>query len=397
MIAQLGRSCGMCLILSSQSVPVEFRSAISLFNHRFEFRNKDNIGDLIPEISSRKTELEALPGLCFYSQGNGLILTRIAYPGKTLEDKFVKKIQKITESFTDCPMTLDSEISEVIVNDNKDIPYVSKKTQREYDEDGICKIRLGKKYLSGIPFEYPLSYKNSKLCICGEYLLAKDIEAAIIKDVLYLSRKVNYPTMYYIDMNKNPNWARKKTVIKAQKDNWALNSNGRFVFYGAGQYDEAVERIGELISDREERGGEEDYDISPVIVLISCSEQIGGREVDDLIEIMERGKTNNVYFILQFNEFTRDVGVLCNDRRIMEDAILLPDRCYDGEPYASSGVISFLEQTEAAETTAKDMLRTLVMTPLNPKLNILCNNNEVTCFIPYRYTSEFFEDLLNEE
>ncbi len=394
-IAQLGRSCGMCLILSSQIVPVEFRSALSLFRHLFEFRSS-NAGELIPEASGRKGELEGLPGLCFYGRGGGMTLARIAYPGKTQDGSFIEKLNKITEKFDDYTMSLNSAICETIINDSGEIPFISTKTQREYEEDGVCKIRLGRKHLSNVPLEYPLSYKNSLLCICGEYLLTKNIEAAIIKDVLYLSRKVDYPTLYYIDLNKNPNWARKKTVIKEQKDNWLLNSGGRFAFYGATQFEDLLGELEDVIAEREARGCEEDFDISPIVVMISCAEQIG-READDLLYLMKRGKNYNVFFILQFNEFSRNVNEVCREINIIEDAVLMPDRYYEGEPYASSGLISFLEQTEVADNTAKDMLRTLVTTPLNPKLNILCNNNEVSCFIPYGYTNEFFKNLLNKE
>ena len=394
-IAQLGRSCGMCLILSSQIVPVEFRSALSLFRHLFEFRSS-NAGELIPEASGRKGELEGLPGLCFYGRGGGMTLARIAYPGKTQDANFIEKLNKIAEKFDDYTMSLNSAICETVINDSSDIPFISTKTQREYDEDGVCKIRLGRKYLSNVPLEYPLSYKNSLLCICGEYLLTKTIEAAIIKDVLYLSRKVDYPTLYYIDLNKNPNWARKKTVIKEQKDNWLLNSGGRFAFYGAPQLEDFLGELEDIIAEREARGCEEDFDISPIVVMISCAEQTG-READDLLYLMKRGKNYNVFFVLQFNEFSRNVNEICREINVIEDAVILPDRYFEGEPYASSGLISFLEQTEAADTTAKDMLRTLVTTPLNPKLNILCNNNEVSCFIPYGYTNEFFKNLLNKE
>lgn len=400
MIAQLGRSCGMCLVLASQIVPSSFRTATTLFRHLFEFR-ADAVGDLIPEIISRKNELEDMPGLCFYKASAAIILARIAFPGKTADNVFQNKILEVGKRFPCHKMLLRSETVKQVINDECQIPYISRNTQREYDEDGICKIRLGTKYLSGVPLEYPFSYKNSLLCLCGEYTLTKNIEATIIKDVLRLSRDatIDYPTLFYIDLNRNPNWMRKKNVVKSQKDNWLLYSNGRFAYFGAAQVQDALDEVESLMHEREENSSNENYKIYPVIVMLTCVESLpsDSDESDILLSLMERGKNCNVFFVYQFNEFSYRCNDICRKVNIIEDAILVPDKYYEGEQYASSDLIAFLQQTEAAETTAREMLKTLVTSPLNPKLNILCNNSEVSCFIPYEYTEEYLASILKKE
>lgn len=393
-IAQLGRSCGMCLVLSSQAVPVEFRNSIDLFRHRFEF---SATGDLIPDAVRRKNELEALKGLCFYGRGNAVELVRIAFPGKDRE--LTEILKKIAVSYPNNKMSLNSDIAPLIVESEEYAPYISKQAKREYIEDGVCKIRLGRKYLSNVPVEFPLSYKNSLLCLCGEYLLTKQIESSIIKDVLYLSDAVDSPTLYYIDFNKNPNWARKNNPVKSMRDNWTMNSDGRFMFFAAAQAMNAIEELENLVREREEQAGDENYEIYPVVVMLTCVDQIAddSDECYAITSLMDKGKNNNIFFVMQFNEFSRSFNSICDKIYLIKDAIIVPDRYYDEENYTSAGAINFLMQTEAADSGAKELLKALPKTPLNRNLNILCLNNDVSCFIPYGYTYEYLINLLHKE
>lgn len=391
-IAELGRSCGISLILASQAVPVQFRDAMMLFRHRFEFRGS-SIGDLIPSVAHRQSELEFPNGLFFYGRGNYVTLARLAYAGK--DSELIANINAVKERFPNDRMQLTSEIPQLKIDSGEEIPFLSPNTQRDYDENGICKVRLGHRYLTDSPIEYAFSYKNSRLCLCGEYLLAKEIEAAIIKDVLYLSRKETCCTVFYLDLNKNPNWARHSSVIRRQRDLWTLNAGGRFVYYGAPQSEQAFDDIETLISERE---NDETVSICPVVVMITCVDRIAENSDEEyrLTALLDRGKNGNIFFVLQFNEFQRNLNEVCRKIDVMEDAILLPDREIEGERYSSAALLSFLEQTEAAGTTAKELCNSLVRSPLNPKLNVLCNNNEVVCFAPYHYTDKFFEKLLEE-
>lgn len=393
-IAQLGRSCGISLIVASQVVPIEFHGATTLFRHRFEFKGS-SIGDLIPSVAHRQAELEVLSGLFFYGRGNEAQLARLAYAGKDAE--LIENINAVKRLYPQDKMRLTSEILPQKVEDPQEIPFLSPNTQRDYDENSICKVRLGRKYLSSSRLEYAFSYKNSLLCICGDYLLTKEIEAAIIKDVLYLSRKENCPTLFYVDLNTRLDWARRPTAIKRQKDSWMLNADGRFVYYSSAQREQAFDGIESLISERE-NANDDTVSICPVIVMITCADRIE-RDSDAeyrLTALLDKGKNSNVFFVLQFNEFRRDLNDVCRKIDIIEDAIIVPDRAVEGEDYSSASLLSFLEQTEAANSAAKDLCNTLLKSPLDPKLNLLCNNNEVVCFTPYQYTDEFFEKLLEE-
>lgn len=386
-IAQLGRSCGISLILSSQVVPIGLRSDLSLFRHLFEFRGSA-AGGLIPEAAARKNELEGLPGLCFYAHGEQVVLGRIAYAGKTDSAEFSGRIAKIRASYPQAEMHLRSEIVETVPLPGE-IPFLSAHPEREYREEGICRVRLGRKYLSGAPLEYQFSYKNSVLCLCGEYLLTKNIEAAIIKDVLCLSAGADCGTLFYIDLNKNLNWARKKTIVRCMRDAWMSGSDGRFRYYAGAQFEEALDDLEALVEERESG----DCEIPPAIAMITCTEQIDrdSEEYDRLESVLSRGKNCNLFFVLQYNEYTR------YPIDEFEDAILLPDRCYEGEAPSSSGLLQFLSHTQAAETSARELFRSLVKKPLDPRLNLLCDNNETACFIPYGYTEETLAEFLERK
>lgn len=391
-IAELGRSCGISLILASQTVPVEFHGAMTLFRHRFEFRGS-TIGDLIPSVAHRQSELEFPNGMFFYGRGNDVTLARLAYAGKDVE--LIENINAVKERYPQDKMRLTSEISQQNIEEQEEIPFLSPNTQRDYDENGICKVRLGRKYLTDSPIEYAFSYKNNLLCLCGEYLLTKDCEASIIKDVLYLSRKEECCTVFYLDLNKNPNWARRPTAIRRMRELWTLNAGGRFVYYSSTQSSQAFDDVEELISGRE---SDEAVSICPVIVMITCVDQIAEDSDEEyrLNTLLDKGKNSNVFFVLQFNEFQRNLNEVCRKIDVFENAILMPDREIEGETYSSAALLSFLKQTEAADTAAKELLNSLIRSPLNPKLNLLCNKSEVVSFVPYRYTDKFFEKLLEE-
>lgn len=392
MIAQLGRSCGMSLILSSQTVPVDFRSALSLFRHRFEFKGSA-VGDLISEIASRRGELESAAGLCFYGRGEKVTLARIAYPGKASDERFENRIENIKAKYVGSEMSLRSRVDMPLVNDEEDIPYISAAAKREFVEDGICRIKLGKKYLSLSTLEYSLESGNNVLCLLGDYLLTKELEVEIVKDVLNLSNGAKHTSLFYIDLNRNPNWARKPSAVKQWRDTWLLSSQGRFAYYGAGQFFDALKSIEKLIDERERNADNLDYDISPAVAVITCTELISydSDEEDMLLRLMERGRDFNVFFVLQFNRFSRSINGITREMGQIKNGVLVPDRYVEGEPYSSAKLIEFLSQTLAADTTARDMLTTFVTAPLNRGLNILCSGYDVTCFIPYRYSEKYFK------
>ena len=54
--------------------------------------------------------------------------------------------------------------------------------------------------------------------------------------------------------------------------------------------------------------------------------------------------------------------------------------------------MEFLDRTQAGEVSAKNLISTLKVKALDPRLYILCNNNSHYCFVPYILTEEFFKN-----
>ncbi len=395
-LAALSRSAGMSLILSSQSVPPGFGSALTNLRHKFEFKSQA-AGALVQEASYRKSELEALKGNCLYSQndgGGGAELVRIAFWNESANEPEVL-IDRIAAAYPNVKMHIDNEICIKTVNDTAEIPYLSKKPKREYNDDGICRVRLGLEYMKNTPVEYPFGYKNGILCIFGEYLLTKEIELSLIKDFLHLSVGCEGPTVIYADLNRNPNRRRKETVLRRRIDQLTGNTEGRFAYFGADFFTDAVDQVKDILYERE---NSEEAEIAPLLVLINSAERISEEDdemnADAILSMLGRAKDSNVFFAFQFNEFdpASDAAV-AHALRICDNAIIVPDRAYEGEVYSSAAMQSFLEYTAAADTGAKELIKRLSRHALDPHLHLLCTNNRVTLFTPYRYTDAFYDRL----
>ena len=395
-LAQSGRSCGMSLVLSSQTVPTLFnKQALTNFAHKFEFKNT-TAGELIPEADNRKSELDSLKGLCLYTSKNdavGADLVRVAYWDKATGG-LESIINGIVKKYSTFSMNLNNTIKQVKINNASELPVDFKKSKRMYDDDGICNIPLGTQYLTNSPINVSFSGTSGKLCLCGDYLQAKEIEVSIIKEFLRLSTDATCKTVYYVDFNQNPNWRRKEKVLRPKINDWTMKTGGRIAYYPFTDGITALEDIEELIKTRQDIDCE---DFSPVLVVLSCIEDVNSddEELDEkLAAVLKGGKSANVFFLIQFSEFfARGNNVFRSLDGVIKDAIILPDKMYEDEKYSSAKMLEFLENTQAGETSAKGLISSLKVKALDPKICLLCKNNEHYCFIPYEYSDNFYENL----
>ena len=381
-IAQVGRAYGISLVISSIRFPMEVNSLIPLFEHKIEFKSKENAGQLIPEVARRQGELESANGLCFYSCKGNLYSVRVAYSeeGEALKNHLVK----IRNKFSDYHMELQSEIKAYEVDKNNMVPYLSKRAKYDYDEEGIIRTRLGKSYLSNKRLEFSFDSKYNSLFLFGHYLETKEMEAGLIKETLNLSKHIDEPTVYYLDLNRNASLKRAKTIIKELRDSWVLD--GRVVYGANDDKDDIFDEIKDLIRLREE---DDESSIHPVLVVISKAES--AFEDDDdceaLIELIQKGKDSNIYFVFQCNETIS----FYNSDKYINNAIIFPDRYMEGESYSSDSLIKALENMPAGSTSkGKKIISNALVTPIHPQLHILCIGNQISIFIPYKYKKEYF-------
>lgn len=386
-IAQVGRAYGIGLVISSIRFPMEVNSLIPLFEHKIEFKSKENAGQLIPEVANRQSELEAANGLCFYSCKGNLYSVRVAFSEEG--DVLKNHIVQVRHKFPQHEMVLQSEIKPFVVNKESDVLFNVKRAKSDYDEEGIVRTRLGKTYLSNKSLEYPFESKNNLLFLFGHYLETKQMEASLIKDTLVLSKHIDEPTVFYIDMNRNASLKRAKTIIKQLRDKWVLS--GKMVFATNDEYEDTFSDIKDLIRLREE---DDESEIYPVLVVISKAESIFEDDdmSDELLNLITKGKECNIYFVLQCNEMISFYG---SDKYI-KNAIIFPDRDTEGEVYSSAMLCSALDSMPAGATDkGKKLISTATLSSLHPKLHLLCNNNKLSIFVPYDYSFEYLESIVD--
>lgn len=387
-IAQVGRAYGISLVISSIRFPMEVNSIIPLFGNRIEFKSEENAGQLIPQASNRQSELAVAKGLCFFSQGGNIQSVRVAYSEEG--EKLKAHIADVKNKYPDFKMELQSEIKAVRVSKESDAPFTVKRAKSNYDEEGIIRVRLGKTYLSNRPLEYPFDSKNNTLFLFGHYLETKMLEASLIKDTFVLSKDIEEPTVYYIDYNKNASLRRAKTVIKSLRDKYVLS--GKMVYSGSDEAEDTFEEIKTLINSRQE---DEYSSLHPILVVIARADDLFAD--DDLCEtvcdLINKGKENNVYFAIQCNE---PISFYGSDKYI-NDAIIFPDRYSEGDDsYASVALCTALESMPAGLTDkGRKLISNASITPLHPKLHILCNNNMMSIFIPYDYDEEYLKNIVD--
>ena len=285
-------------------------------------------------------------------------------------------------------MVLRSRIEAVRIGDERDVPFTLRRAKDHYDEEGVIRTRLGKVYLSDRALEYPFDAKNNLLFLFGHYLDTKLMEASLIKDTLVLSRDVEEPTVYYVDYNKNATLRRAKTAIRRLRDKWVLS--GKMVYSSSDEAENTFEELRQLIQNRED---DDESALYPILVVIAKADELFAD--DDLCEtlcaLISRGKENNVYFAIQCNEPVRFYG--CD--RYVNDAILFPDRYSEGETYASDALCAALEAMPAGATDrGRKLIANASRSPLDPRLHILCDNNQISLFVPYEYDEEYLKNIV---
>ena len=189
-------------------------------------------------------------------------------------------------------------------------------------------------------------------------------------------------------MNKNTTLKRKSTTVKELRDGWVLS--GKMVYSGSDEAEDTLDEIKELIDTREE---DEDSELYPVLVVIAKAEGIFEDDdmCENLCELMNRGRENNVYFAIQCTEPVRFYG----SDKIMNDAIIFPDRYTEGEAYSSSCLCEALDAMPAGSTDkGRKLIANATASALHPKLHILCNNNKLSMFIPYEYDMDYLKDSI---
>ena len=172
------------------------------------------------------------------------------------------------------------------------------------------------------------------------------------------------------------------------RDEWALS--GKMVYCGYDEVESTFDELTELINTREE---DDESSLHPVLVVIARADDIF---VDDdmcerLVELISRGKENNIYFAIQCNEPVSFYG----SDKIINDAIIFPDRYSEGDDsYSSAGLCTALEAMPAGSTDkGRKLIANATLSALHPKLHILCNNNKMSIFIPYEYNEEYLKNI----
>ena len=385
-IAQVGRAYGISLVVSSIRFPMEVNSIIPLFGNRIEFMSEENAGQLIPQAAGRQNQLEGTKGSCFFSNSANLNSVRVAYAGEG--ERLKQHILAIQTKYPHQKMVLRSRIEAVRIGDERDVPFTLRRAKDHYDDEGVIRTRLGKVYLSDRALEYPFDAKNNLLFLFGHYLDTKLMEASLIKDTLVLSRDVEEPTVYYVDYNKNATLRRAKTAIRRLRDKWVLS--GKMVYSSSDEAENTFEELRQLIQNRED---DDESALYPILVVIAKADELFAD--DDLCEtlcaLISRGKENNVYFAIQCNEPVRFYG--CD--KYLQDAIIFPDRYSEGETYASDGLCAALEAMPAGATDrGRKLIANASRSPLDPRLHILCDNNQISLFVPYEYDEEYLKNIV---
>lgn len=386
-IAQTGRAYGISLVISSIKFPIEVNSIIPLFGNRIEFKSGENAGQLIPQASLRQGELESAKGLCFFSNSGNVKNVRVAYSEEG--DKLKAHIAEVRGKYPSRKMELRSEIKALRVEREQDVPFAVKKAKANYDEEGIIRTRLGRTYLSSKALEYPFDSKNNLLFLFGHYLETKNMEASLIKDTFVLSKDIDEPTVYYIDYNRNASLRRAKNTLKSLRDGWVLSN--KMVYATSDEAEDTIGEIKDLISTRE---NDEESEIYPVLVIIAKADDMLNDDDmrDELFEVIAKGKENNVYFVIQCSE---PVSFYGSDKYV-NDAIIFPDRYSEDDEYTSTALCSALEAMPAGATDkGRKLIYNASLSPLDPKLHILCDNNKLTIFIPYEYDEEYLKNIVD--
>ena len=383
-IARVGRSFGISLIVSSPQFPSETNAIKPLFGNRIEFASGENAGQLIEEAYANQSTLTGAKGLCFYSNGGNIHTVKVAYSEE--DEKLHNHIAKVRNKYPHNIMKLQSDIETVKVSKEADAPFTVRNAKEAYDEEGAIRTRLGKTFLTAKSVEYVFESTSNVLYIFGQYLKTKELEASLIKDTLILSKDIDKTVAYFIDLNKKLSDKKQSNVMKRLRDEWEMS--GKVAYCDNSGVEDIIEEIKDIIDDRKNN---DDSDIYPILVVMSkCDEYYKNNEYE-LTELIDAGKDNNVYFVIEFSEFPSSVS-----SGTITDAVIFPDKEIEGEEsYSSANLCGVFERMPASETErGKALLRKAYDDSLHPKLHLLCVKNKYSVFIPYENDEDYLKDAV---
>lgn len=388
-IAQTGRAYGISLVISAIAFPMDVRKIIPQFGNRFEFKAKENAGQLIPEVESRQSELSQ--GHCFFEQDDNLRFVTVAFSEEG--DALKHQIDKIRNKYPNEQMTVQNAVTAVRISEEGDVPFTVKNSRNsvhslelargEYIDEQLIRVRLGKTDIYNDYLEYTFSEKNNLVFLFGDYLDTKVMEASLIKDVLVLSGDIEVPVVYYLDNNTNVNQRKKDTLIKRLKSSWGLS--GKVVYGVHSDLENIFEDIETLIETRMDENSE--IDLYPVLVVITKADELFSdySMCDKICELISHGKDASIYFAIQCNEPVS----FSDDSKYLKDAIIFPGR-------ASDTMCDALESLPASQSEdGKKLLTKISQFGLDSKLHILCNRNKLSVFIPYEYDEEYLKNIID--
>jgi hypothetical protein len=172
------------------------------------------------------------------------------------------------------------------------------------------------------------------------------------------------------------------------RDKWVLS--GKMVYAASDEVEDVLSDIKDLIRTRED---DEDSELYPILVVLARAENAFEDEdmCDEICELINSGKENNVYFAIQCNEPVRFYG----SDKYMRNAIIFPDRYQDGEDYSSAALCDALDAMPAGTTEkGRKLIANATASALDPKLHLLCISNNIYIFIPYEYDKNYLENIV---
>lgn len=329
-LAKTGRSAGISLVLSSQTVPTYNFSEISKqINIRLAFRNDEAVfNQIMPSVVNRRGELYQEDGRCFMEANQDISLIRVAYSEevrKNSDKSMDKYAAKIREKYPN-PIELIvagetkpvyiNEAPTALINDNNPGKY-----EKEYYSTDI-----GLSFMSSseVNFDFKPTSSN-EIILVGDKQKAKDVELSMILSLL--NERHNDTTeydsdrfIYYLNfpdlLSKN-----KVDVVKHYTEDF-----DDYVKYVSTEKD-ICDTIDEVYDEYERRENSENA-ISPMFLFINSAGNLFGLKGDDTSEVesflysgssskkkspldkvktlSKYGRKRNIYVITHFLE-TREI------------------------------------------------------------------------------------------
>lgn len=350
-IATQGRSAGMSLVLSSQTLPTQgnFNEVKQQLAHKFAFRGEsDNIERLIPNAGKRAKELEEQKGLCFYQEGsNEMILMRSAFSGD--DDELMKNIRDISEKYKKFKthLRIVGEPTPLIVKQPSDIPYDFYDDDHEaidLADEYLSNFRLysylGKNCITDDEVPYSMNDENVLMVIVGHYIKAKQIVLALLVGILRTLKKVkkNDQRIFIIDLCRKPRLVGMhtplQTLLELKED---LENNGNvdtplsaIEYYDYNGFSDAVDNIYDIYEER--NNNRLTMKPEPIEVIILNASNLNGdeRELDRLKEVLSQAEELGIYFTVQLDKmkcpFVNKLTYSSRERNVdIKDLIILSD------------------------------------------------------------------------